>query len=179
MENNRETGDSRTRKARVEERGRKPPEQKRTSWNSVIFGWLVAAGVALVLGGVLSGVLVIGGSDENVARSGLARLLMTLTVAFLVGGYVAGRMAGHHGLKHGLLVVFLSLLVTAILGSFGLAMGAGAAKIFDGVTLPVRPNIRQGLGTILSPAGILVFLLSFLGAAFGGIRGAKPSRENL
>lgn len=152
--------DAQTREPRG--RGRFGDGKRGTSWTGVVSGWLAAAGVALVLGGVL----LTGGTDENVARSEVARVLMTLTVAYLIGGYVAGRMAGRRGLKHGLLVFFLSLGLAAVSGLFWLTVGAGLAEA------------RQSLGTLLSPAGLLVLLLSFLGAAFGGVRGAKTGHEN-
>lgn len=182
MGNNRK---AETQELRVEKQGYSPSEQKGTedkkqsiSWISIASGWLAALGVALVLGGALSGALTIGGSGEDVPQSEAARLLLTLTVSFLVGGYVAGRMAGGYGLKHGLLVALSSLVATAMLGLLGLVIGAGFAEILNGVTIPKCPDARQSLETLLSPAGILVLLLPFLGAAFGGVRGARASREN-
>ena len=154
-------------------------EDRGNCWTGIVSGWLAAVGVALLLGGVLGGALVIGGSGGDVPHSETARLLLTLTVAFLVGGYVAGRMAGRRGLEHGLLVALLSLVVTVVLGLLGFAIGSGLAEILNGVTMPERPDARQSLAALLSADGILVLLLSFLGAAFGGVRGAKSRRTNL
>ena len=184
MENNHKAGDARTQEIRAEKRGHGPPVQEGSehrkpciSWISVISGWLAALGVALALGGALSGALTIGGSGEDIPRSGAARLLLTLTVAFLVGGYVAGRMAGRCGLEHGLLVALSSLIATAVLGLLALVIGVGLAETLNGVTLPGRPAARQSLEALFSPAGILVLVLSFVGAAFGGVRGVKTSHE--
>lgn len=185
MGNPRKADDTQTQEFRPEKRENDPSEQEKpedgkrsTSWVSVFSGWLAALGVALVLGGTLRGALAIGSSGEDVPQSETARLLLTLTVAFLIGGYVAGRMAGRYGLKHGLLVALLSLTATAVLGLLGLMISVGIADSLNGVTLPERPDARQSLQTVISPAGILTLVLPFIGAAFGGVRGAKASREN-
>ena len=170
MEDNREAGDTRTRNARVGERS--------VSWISVVSGVLVALVVALVLGGALGGALTIGGSNEDVPRSEAARLLLTLTVAFLVGGYVAGRMAGRRGLEHGLLVSISFLVAAAALALFGPVVGLDLTGVLGGVTPPGHPDNRQSPGTLISPAGILVLVLPLVGAAFGGIRGAKTNKRS-
>src|ERR671919_3002670 len=97
----------------------------RTSWTSVIFGWLAALGAGLILSGIVGGVVggilgalgVQGGTEGGIA--GLVGLLVTLLLAFLIGGYVAGRLASRSGLKHGLLVPVLMLAVTIVLAGIG------------------------------------------------------------
>jgi hypothetical protein len=44
-------------------------------------------------------------------------LLLTLLIAFYLGGYAAGRMASGSGVKHGLLVALLALVVTDCAGA--------------------------------------------------------------
>ena len=185
MVNNRKSEDARTQELRVEKQehgtsGKKGSEtgEQSISWISVISGWLAALGVALVLGGVLSGALKIGGSGKDVPRSETAWILLTLAVAFLVGGYVAGRMAGRRGLEHGILVALLSFALAVTLGLFGIAISIGLAETFDGTTLPKLPGARQSLEALLSPAGALVLVISSVGAAFGGIRGARTGHKN-
>lgn len=94
-------------------------------------------------------------------------------VAFLIGGYVAGRMAGRLGLKHGLLVALLSVVATAALVVAGLVASVSLADGLIGVTLPQRPNVQRSLEAALSPSGVLVIILPFVGSAFGGAWGAK------
>src|SRR5215213_9239854 len=69
----------------------------RTSWTSVIFGWLAALGAGLILSGIVGAVVVailgvfcVQGCTE-VGIAGLLALIVTLLFAFLIGGYVAGR----------------------------------------------------------------------------------------
>src|SRR5215208_7209033 len=71
----------------------------KTSWISVILGWICALGAGLILSGIVGGVVggilgalgVQGGTEGGIA--GLVGLLVTLLLAFLIGGYVAGRLA--------------------------------------------------------------------------------------
>lgn len=160
-----------------------------TSWTSVIFGWLTALGAGLILSGIVGGIVgaILGnlgtkGSTEG-GVSGLIGLLLTLLLAFLIGGYAAGRMASRSGVKHGLLVPLLALIITILLALIGAAVGYSFIDQLSGVTLPQVPGgvknqvPNQGLGTILTGAGILALLFPFIGGAIGGAWGAKTGRR--
>ena len=69
--------------ARAEDRG--------TSWISVILGLLTALGAGLILSGIVGAILGTGGrqSATEGGASGLIGLLITLLLAFLIGGYAA------------------------------------------------------------------------------------------
>ena len=162
---------------------------KKTSWTSVIFGWLAALGAGLILSGIVGGVVggilgalgVQGGTEGGVA--GLIGLLVTLFLAFLIGGYVAGRLASRSGLKHGILVPVLSLLVIILLAIIGAIVGSSFIDQLSGIALPQVPQgaqqqvPQQGLGTILTVSGILALLVPFIGGALGGLWGAKTGRD--
>ena len=157
-----------------------------TSWVSVVLGWLAALGAGLILSGIVSGI--IGAIFGTAGRQGLTEggatalvgLLITLLLAFLIGGYAAGRMASRQGLKHGLLVPLLALVVTLLLAIVGGLLGVSFIDQLSGVTLPQgaqqsaqQAAPQQGLGTILSVSGILALLFPFLGGAIGGLWGAR------
>jgi hypothetical protein len=161
---------------------------KKTSWTSVIFGWLAALGAGLILSGIVGGVVgailgvlgVQGGAEGGIA--GLVGLLVTLLVAFLIGGYVAGRLASRSGFKHGILVPVLSLVVILVLAIVGAIVGASFIDQLSGVALPQVPgNVQnqapQGLGTILTASSIAALLVPFVGGALGGLWGAKTGRN--
>src|ERR671914_2310230 len=122
---------------------------KKTSWTSVIFGWLAALGAGLILSGlvgaVVDGILgvlgVQGGTEGGVA--GLIGLLVTLFLAFLIGGYVAGRLASRSGLKHGILVPVLSLIVIILLAIIGAIVGSSFIDQLSGIALPQLPQGAQ------------------------------------
>ena len=157
---------------------------KKTSWTSVIFGWLAALGAGLILSGIVGGILgalgVQGGTEGGVA--GLVGLLLTLLLAFLIGGYVAGRLASRSGFKHGILVPVLSLLIILVLAIVGTIVGASFIDQLSGVALPQVPgNVQnqapQSLGTILTASGIAALVVPFVGGALGGLWGAKTGRN--
>src|ERR687896_1692674 len=169
---------------------------KKTSWTSVIFGWLAALGAGLILsgivgavvGGILGALGVQGGTEGGIA--GLVGLLVTLFLAFLIGGYVAGRMASRLGLKRGLLVPLLALVVTIILAVIGAVVGTSFIDQLSGVTLPgpvgqAAQNAQsaaqgvptQNLGAILTTSSIAALLVPFIGGGIRGPRGARTGRR--
>jgi hypothetical protein len=99
-------------------------------------------------------------------------------LAFIIGGYVAGRLASRSGLKHGLLVPLLALLVTILLAGIGALLGVSFIDQLSGVTLPGLPqDAPQSLGTIATVSGILALLVPFIGGAIGGLWGAKTGQH--
>src|SRR5918997_5880254 len=87
------------REERVADRERREAELG-TSWTSVVLGWLAALGASLILSGivvaVVGGILAalgVGGGTVESGLAGLIGVLVTLLIAFFIGGYVAGRMA--------------------------------------------------------------------------------------
>ena len=155
-----------------------------TSWISVILGWLAALGAGLILSGIVGAIVgaILGdGGSASAAEggtAGLIGLLITLLLAFIIGGYVAGRLASRSGLKHGLLVPVLMLVVTIVLAGIGALLGLSFLDNLSGVTLPSTPgDAPQGLGTILTGAGILALLMPFIGGAIGGALGARTGRR--
>jgi hypothetical protein len=159
--------------------------ERGTSWLSVILGWLAALGAGLILSGIVGAIVgaILGGGGASSSATeggtaGLIGLLITLLLAFIIGGYVAGRLASRSGLKHGLLVPALMLVVTIVLAGIGALLGLSFLDNLSGVTLPSAPSdAPQGLGTILTGAGILALLMPFIGGAIGGALGARTGRR--
>ena len=166
--------------ARAEDRG--------TSWISVILGLLTALGAGLILSGIVGGIvgaiLGTGGARQTATEGGApgpVGLPITPLLGFLIRGYAAGRMVSRLGLKHGILVVLLYPSVTVIPALLGAAVGTNLIN-FSGITLPEVPSglqqqAPQGLGAILTGAGILALLLPFVGGAIGGAWGAGTGRR--
>ncbi len=177
--------------------GSRYTEDRGTSWPSVIYGWLAAVGGTLVLSaivgavvGTVLGILGVAGAEEG-GIVGLVGLITTLFLAFLIGGYVAGRMASRSGLKHGLLVPLLALVLTLLLAVAGGALGMGFAEQLSAAALPgplqdaaqqAQGAVQgvqqpQNLGTILTVSGALALLAPFIGGALGGAWGAARGRD--
>jgi hypothetical protein len=155
-------------------------DESGTSWDSVVLGWLAAVGAFLILSTIVSGIvgaiLGTGGTAEQARTVFAIGMLTALFVAFLIGGYAAGRMASRSGSKHGLLVALFGLIVTLILVLLGGVVGYSLIDDLSAVTIPGVPNIvPQGLNTVLTLSSVLALILPFVAGALGGSRGAHTS----
>jgi hypothetical protein len=150
------------------------------SWGADFFGWLAAAGLAAILAGIVAAAgaalgLTEGSTDEIGLGGGIA-LLAVLFVAYLAGGYVAGRMSRFDGTRQGFGVWLWGILVA---GAIALLAVAGGSKynVLDQLNLPRIP-VDQGTlttgGAIALGAGLVVSLLA---AMIGGLLGARWHRR--
>jgi len=160
------------------------------SWGAAFFGWLSANGMAVILIALLSaGGLAFGLSSAvdsadaaaDSATSGIGlgagiALLVVLFLAYLAGGYVAGRMARFDGVKQGVAVWVIGLVVVVLLALAGLVFGS-QYNVLAQLDLPRIP-IDEGTATT---AGIIalvaVLLATLLGAVLGGVLGARYHRK--
>lgn len=151
------------------------------SWSCIMSGWLAALGAGLLLSSIASGVIVAGyaggGSASGEHPLGRAVFLLTIFLSFMVGGYVAAKMAGRAEIRHAIFVPVFGLAATAVLTLVGAAVGIGLMHGLGGVTLPEFPqDARQSFSTLLSVQGILALLLvPFIGGVLGGLCGAQDS----
>src|SRR6187549_3156018 len=134
-------------------------------FGSCFFGWLTASGTAVLLAALVTGIGAALGLSRDVQEAGTSPaqtqsvglfggivLLAIIFVAYLAGGYVAGRMARFNGLKQGL-GVWLWAVIIAILAA-GAGMLAGAS--FDILTrVNSLPRLPLSQGT-LNTGGIIL-----------------------
>ena len=96
---------------------------------------------------------------------------MAQFIAYLWGGYTAGRMGRGAGVAHGILVPLFALALAAIVAGIATALGAAAnvGMPFTETRLPVERDylIDWGVGI-----GIGSLVAMFLGGIIGGLRGA-------
>jgi membrane protease YdiL (CAAX protease family) len=160
------------------------------SWGSAFFGWLSANGMAVILIALLSaGGLAFGLSDAvssadqaaDSAASGIGlgagiALLVVLFLAYLAGGYVAGRMARFDGPKQGVAVWVIGLVVVVLLALAGVFFGS-EYNVLSQLDLPRIP-VDEGTATT---AGIIalvaVLVVTLVGAVLGGVLGARYHRK--
>ena len=160
------------------------------SWGSAFFGWLSANGVAVLLLALLSALGVAFGltagvddaqsaTDQATTGIGLGAgiaLLAALFLAYLAGGYVAGRMARFDGAKQGVAVWVVGLLVVLLLALAGLVFGS-QYNVLAQLDLPRIP-INEGTATT---AGIItlvaILVVTLLGAVLGGKLGERFHRK--
>ena len=158
-------------------------------WGAAFFGWLSANGLAVVLIALLSAAGVAIGltngldtADEAAQQAdtlGIAggiALLVVLFLAYLAGGYVAGRMARFDGVRQGLAVWVIGLVVVLLLALAGVVLGA-QYNVLQQLDLPRIP-IDEGTATT---AGIItlvaVLVVTLLGAILGGKLGDRYHRR--
>ena len=158
-------------------------------WGAAFFGWLSANGLAVVLVALLSAAGVALGlaqgvdtadeaaqQVETLGLGGGIAVLVVLFLAYLAGGYVAGRMARFDGARQGLAVWLVGLIVVLVLAAAGALLGA-QYNVLEQLNLPRIP-IDEGTATT---AGIItlvaILLVTMLGAVLGGKLGDRYHRR--
>ena len=158
-------------------------------WGAAFFGWLSANGLAVILIAMLSAGGVALGLAQNVDTANEAAnkaseigigggiaVLVVLFLAYLAGGYVAGRMARFDGARQGLAVWLVGLIVVVVLAAAGAILGA-KYNVLESLNLPRIP-VDEGTATT---AGIItlvaILLVTLLGAVLGGKLGDRFHRR--
>jgi hypothetical protein len=144
-----------------------------TSWGAVLGGWVATIGASVIFAPIVAGLLVVPGlpvGDIAVA----VPVVLGLFLSYIVGGYVAGRMAGYRTSWHGMMTAFFTLFVLLVLMLLGVAADNGlfaasgirsAADLIPGVR---DLNLYQ-LGDALTFGAILGFLAAIFGGWLGGL----------
>jgi hypothetical protein len=158
-------------------------------WGAAFFGWLSANGLAVLLVALLSAAGVAIGLTQGVPTTGEATeeagtigivggivLLVILFLAYLAGGYVAGRMARFDGARQGIAVWVIGLVVVLALAIAGLVFGA-QYNVLQQLNLPRIP-IDEGTATTGGIIALVaVLLVTLLGAILGGKLGERFHRK--
>jgi hypothetical protein len=158
-------------------------------WGAAFFGWLSANGLAVLLIALVSAAGVAIGLTQGVPSAGEATsnaggiglgggiaLLVVLFLAYLAGGYVAGRMSRFDGARQGVAVWLIGLLVVVALAVVGAVAGA-EYNVLSQLNLPRIP-VDEGTATT---AGIIalvaVLVVTLIGAVLGGKLGERFHRK--
>jgi len=150
------------------------------SFISVLAGVLVAYGAFVVLAALVGTVAAAIGLNTDLNRNDWATLglgsaiavAVVLLVAYLFGGYVAGRMARRAGLLNGLAVFLLALLLVAVVGAI-ITSQADADTIgtnLRSLGIPTSGSEWSDIGTL---AGIASLAAMLIGALVGGVLGER------
>ena len=140
---------------------------------ATLAGALAALGTAVLLAGILAGAGTVGyqmGVDdaaEKLTAGGLIGGLLTLLVAFLVGGWVAGRVARYDGGRNGLLTALWFVLFAAAAAALG-AWAGDKYNVFRNVNLPQWFDSDALTGAAIGTG--LLALAVMLGAGWAGGR---------
>ena len=158
-------------------------------WGAAFFGWLSANGLAVLLIALVSaaGVAIgltqgVPSADEatsnagGIGLGGGIALLVVLFLAYLAGGYVAGRMARFDGVRQGIAVWVIGLVVVIVLAVLGLVFGS-QYNVLAQLELPRIP-VDEGTATTAGLIALVAVLLAtLLGAIVGGKLGDRFHRK--
>lgn len=143
---------------------------------ATLAGMVAALGTLVVLSGIAAGAGTIGyqsGLDDtdDLSLGGFIAGLVVLFLAFLVGGWVAGRMARYDGGRNGLVAALWFVLLVAGLAALGAWAGDRYDEEFTDLDLPrwFEDNARTTTAVITGLVAVVVALLAgFLGGTLGG-----------
>jgi hypothetical protein len=152
----------------------------RLSFISVLAGALVAYGAFALLAALVGAAAVAIGLDTELASNDWTTFgtgsAVTVTVvafvAYLFGGYVAGRMARRAGLANGLAVFALAILLVVVVGAIVASQtdtGTIQANLRS-LGLPITGAEWARIGTV---AGIGTLVGMLVGAGIGGVVGER------
>jgi hypothetical protein len=154
----------------------------RISFVSVLAGVMVAYGAMVVLLSAAAAIAEGAGVADQLSldnwtwtRLGLgsaAVVVAATLVAYLFGGYVAGRMARRAGLLNGLATFLLAVLLVAALGVL-VAMQTGSDLLAANLRSAGIPASRDELGAVASLAGLGAMVAMLVGALLGGKLGER------
>jgi hypothetical protein len=146
---------------------------------ATLAGTLAALGTLVLLGGLLAAAGNFGyqqGVDgQTVSFAGLVLGVITLVVAFLLGGWVAGRIARYDGGRNGLVTAVWFLVLAALLSVLG-AWAGNEYDVFAEAELPQWfTDDARGWPAIVSG---LVAVVAMFGAGYlGGKLGERYHRR--
>jgi hypothetical protein len=145
-----------------------------TSWGAVLGGWVATIGASVIFAPIVAGLLVVPGAPATGDIAVAVPVVLGLFLSYIVGGYVAGRMAGYRTSWHGMMTAFFTLFVLLVLMLLGVAADNGlfaasgirsAADVIPGV----RDLNLYALGDALTFGAILGFLAAIFGGWLGGL----------
>jgi len=136
----------------------------------VLFAGLVGAAIGAI--GYQAG---LSGNEEELSIASLIGGLVGLFLAYLLGGWTAGRIARYDGLLNGAMTGVWTLVLAAILGGLGAWLGS-EYDVLRNVDLPQWFS-RDALTAGAIASGVLAIAAMLVGGALGGVWGERFHRR--
>jgi hypothetical protein len=168
---------------------RVPARYRGFSWGADFIGFAVATFFTVLFFGIVGAVIgtvgyqmgakvpkvgaPISGTTQNLAIGGLIGGLIALFLAYLIGGYAAGRMARFDGVKNGIGVVLWTIIVIVVLGIIGAILG-NKFNVASQLQLKIDTQTLTTGGAISLLVTLVVMLLA---AMLGGWMGVSYHRR--
>lgn len=128
------------------------PVRKRVSWGSIFAGVVTVLAISILISMLVTSIgLYQFDPLDNDPTSGIGATVgigtaISMIVSFLIGGFVAGKLAGTDGVIHGLVVWGVTSILSILMVVF---MAVGAVKM----TANVLGSVTSVAGNVLSDAG--------------------------
>src|SRR2546428_10935847 len=146
-----------------------------TSGMSVLGGWIATIGAMALVAPPVAAVL--AGANPTIGSNDIATavpVIIGIFVSYLIGGYVAGRMAGYRTSWHGMLTAFFSLFVLLVIAllayaaDHGILAGLGVNTVAD-IVPGARDLSADSVGRSLTFGALLGFLAAIFAGWLGGV----------
>lgn len=141
-----------------------------TSWGAVLDGWLATVGVAAILTPIVG--LMLANWYPTRGYASTVPILIAVGLAYLIGGYVAGRMAGYRTSWHGMMVAFFGLFIVLALLVVDLALALGVFGT-SARLVQVMPQVLgvalYGSAETFAFGGALALLIAVFAGWLGGL----------
>ena len=149
-----------------------------TRWGAVALGWVVAVLAGVVIGTVARQIygLIAGPPVEGGELTATVVVISVVSgfLSYLVGGYVAARIARRSGGKHGALTAVFGLIAGTILAIVLVLLGTVFAEGLAAVAVP--PSSFGPIGAAWAAGTLILFLVNLFGGFVGGKLG-EPSSQ--
>jgi hypothetical protein len=149
---------------------------------ATLVGMLTGLSTTLLLAGLVGAAVGAVGyqtgleSDaEDLSTASVIGGAVVLFVAFLIGGWAAGRIARYDGARNGLVAALWTLVFAAILSGLGAWLGS-EYDVFGNVDLPQWFS-TDAVTTTALVSGAAAVLAMLIGAVIGGIWGERYHRR--
>lgn len=158
-------------------------------WGADFIGFVVAAFFTMLFLGIVGAIVgsvgyqlgqplpkighAVSQTSQNLGIGALIGSLVAIFLAYLIGGYTAGRMARFSGPRNGVGVVIWTVIVAILLGIAGAALGSNF-NVASQLHLKFDPQTVTAAGAI---SAVITLLDMILGATLGGMMGERYHRE--
>ena len=147
-----------------------------------LVGMLTALSTVIILAGLVGAAFGVVGyqtglekNAEDLSTGSLIGGVAVLFVAYLIGGWAAGRMARYDGARNGFATGIWTLIFAAILGALG-AWAGSEYDVFQNVDLPQWFD-SDAFTTTAVASGIGGIIAMFVGGILGGWWGERYHRR--
>jgi MFS family permease len=158
-------------------------------WGADFIGFVVAAFFTMLFLGIVGAIVgsvgyqlgqplpkighAVSQTSQNLGIGALIGSLVAIFLAYLIGGYTAGRMARFSGPRNGVGVVIWTVIVAILLGIAGAALGSNF-NVASQLHLKFDPQTVTAAGAI---SAVITLLDMILGATLGGMMGERYHRD--